>query len=49
MELFEVVPGLLIGTKIVPPGIRHDGVDAIVDLETGSLPGLLASRQGAST
>jgi protein-tyrosine phosphatase len=34
MELFEVIPGLLIGTKIMPPAeYATMGVDAIVDLE----------------
>jgi protein-tyrosine phosphatase len=34
MEIFEVVPGLSIGTKIVPPAeYATMGVDAIVDLE----------------
>jgi protein-tyrosine phosphatase len=34
MGIFEVVPGLLIGTKIVPPAdFESIGVDAIVDLE----------------
>ena len=34
MQIFEVLPGLLIGTKLVPPAEYEQlGVDAIVDLE----------------
>jgi hypothetical protein len=34
MRVLEVVPGLFIGTKLVPPaGYESLGVDAIVDLE----------------
>jgi hypothetical protein len=34
MQIFEVVPRLLIGTKILPPAeYASIGVDAIVDLE----------------
>lgn len=34
MQIFEVVPGLMIGTKLAPP-VEYEaiGVDAIVDLE----------------
>jgi protein-tyrosine phosphatase len=34
MEIFEVIPGLMIGTKLVPPAeYASFGVDVIVDLE----------------
>jgi hypothetical protein len=38
MQIFEVVPRLLIGTKILPPAeYASIGVDAIVDLENWEL------------